>query len=153
MVLFSYAILIFSKRGLSVGLLASLCPRPATGGSPARVIGWVFSKSLPATSHRRFAGATWLRQLAAGWGFFSYSMGAMSSWGAVSALPNPYGQRDRALHHKPEGKTVRYSCAGTAPNMASFSVRGRMTRQGTPAATTPAGMSLVTTEPAPITAS
>ena len=35
--------------------------------------------------------------------------------------------------------------------MLSASVMGRMTRAGTPAAKLPAGMSLVTTEPAPMT--
>ena len=35
--------------------------------------------------------------------------------------------------------------------MRSLSVTGRMGRQGTPAATTPAGMSWVTTLPAPMT--
>ena len=57
----------------------------------------------------------------------------------------PSGERNRGRYGLP------LLCQPGSPGASSSAVMGRKTRQGLPTATTPAGMSLVTTDPAPMT--
>ena len=67
--------------------------------------------------------------------------------GCAEALP---ALRERRQETNRAG-TACPSVSARFPGASSSAVMGRKTRQGLPTATTPAGMSLVTTDPAPMT--